>query len=102
MTIQVYTKITNMKEYYVTKRYVDVDEDEGFFVEKILNEQKKDITSKIDTSVQFEDDDDLVDFLAEVFNQDIDDIQVIEEETKVEFSGNPGNLDPDGAGMIQA
>jgi hypothetical protein len=90
-----------MKEYYVTKRHVDVDEDEGFFVEKILNDQRKDITSKIDASVQFEDDDDLVDFIAEVFNEDIDDILVIEEETRVEFSGDPGKLDADGAGMIQ-
>lgn len=90
-----------MREYFVTKKYVDVDEDEGFFVEKLLDEKRKDITSKIDTSVQFEDDDDLVDFLAEMFDQDIDDIEVVEESSTVEFSGDPDKLDPDGAGMIQ-
>lgn len=90
----------NMKEYYVTKRYVDADEDEGFFVEKIKT-GNKDITKKIDTENLFEDDDDLIEYLSEVFDQDPDDIEVIEEELKVEFSGKPDKLDPDGAGMIQ-
>lgn len=90
-----------MKEYLVTKRYVDADEEEGFFVEKIAGPDKKDITKKIDTDTLFEDDDALVEYLAEVFDEDIDDIEVVEQELKVEFSGNPDKLDPDGAGMIQ-
>lgn len=91
-----------MKEYYVTKRYVDTDEDEGFYVEKIRT-GNKDITRKIDAENLFEDDDDLVEYLSEVFDQDPDEIQIIEEELKVEYSGNPdkNKLDPDDAGMIQ-
>jgi hypothetical protein len=89
-----------MKEYYVTKRYVDADEDEGFRVEKIKT-GNKDITKKIDTDNLFEDDEDLVEYLSEVFDLDPDEIEVIEEELKVEFSGNPNKLDPDGAGTIQ-
>lgn len=90
-----------MKEYFVTKKYVDADEDEGFFVEKIKGPDRKDITKKFDTESLFEDDDDLVEYIAEVFNEDMDDIEIVEEELKVEFSGNPDKLDPDGAGMIQ-
>ncbi len=89
-----------MKEYYVTKNYVDANEDEGFFVEKIRTDNK-DITRKIDIDSIFEDDDDLVEYLAEVFDQDPDDIEVIEEEHKIEFSGDTNKLDPDDKGMIQ-
>lgn len=89
-----------MKEYYVTKRYADTDESEGFFIEKIRT-GSKDITNKIDAENLFEDDDDLAEYLSEVFDQDFDDIQIIEEEIKVEFSGNKGKLDPDDTGMIQ-
>ena len=87
-----------MIEYRVTKKYLDDDEEEGFFVEKLRGPDNKDVTKRIDTDTLFEDDDDLVDYLAEVFNEDADDIQVIEEAPKMEFSGNPDKLDPDGAG----
>ncbi|HEX3006679.1 MAG TPA: hypothetical protein VHO90_03585 [Bacteroidales bacterium] len=89
-----------MKEYHVVKKYADADEDEGFYVEKITA-GNKDITKKIDKETLFEDDDDLVEYLAEAFDQDPDDIEVIEDELKVEFQGNSDKLDPDGAGMIQ-
>jgi peptide subunit release factor 1 (eRF1) len=89
-----------MKEYHVVKKYADADEDEGFYVEKVTA-GNKDITKKIDKETLFEDDDDLVEYLAEVFDQDPDDIEVIEDELKVEFQGNSDKLDPDGAGMIQ-
>jgi hypothetical protein len=90
-----------MKEYHVTKQYVDADEDQGFHVVKIKSPENKDITSKIDRETLFDDDDDLVDYLAEVFDQDPDDIEVIEDELTVEYSGNEEKLDPDGAGMIK-
>lgn len=83
-----------MKEYHVIKKYVDVDEDEGFYVEKIKGPNKKDITSKIDKDLKFDDDDDLVEYLAEIFNQDPDDMEIIEDETLVEYSSNR-DIDPE-------
>lgn len=90
-----------MKEYHVTKKYIDADEDEGFYVQKIKGPDNKDITKVIDKELLFEDDDALVEYLAEVFDQDPDDIEVIEDELTVEFTGSPDKLDPDGAGMIK-
>ena len=90
-----------MKEYFVTKKYLDADEDEGFYVEKIRT-GNKDVTRKIDIDNIFEDDDDLVDYIAEVFDQDPDEIEIIEEELKVEFSGDSDKIDPGGAGRIQS
>lgn len=90
-----------MKQYFVTKRYADADEDEGFYVDKI-RVGNKDITKKIDAENLFEDDDDLAEYLSEVFDEDFDEIEIVEEELRVEFSGKPDKLDPDGAGRIQA
>jgi hypothetical protein len=89
-----------MKQYHVTKRYADANEDEGFFVDKIRL-GNKDITKKIDAENLFEDNDDLAEYLSEVFDEDFDDIEIVEEEFKVEFSGKPNKLDPDGTGRIQ-
>lgn len=92
-----------MIEYRVTKRYIDVDEDEGFYVEKLVGPDNKDITKMMDTDINFEDDDELVEFLSEVFDQDPEEIDLIEEDLIVEYSGADQNekLDPDNAGIIK-
>lgn len=83
-----------MKEYHVIKKYVDIDEEEGFYIENIKDPNKKDITSKIDTEVRFEDDDELIEYLAQVFNEDPDEIDINEIETTVEYTGST-DLDPE-------
>jgi hypothetical protein len=95
-----------MKEYFVTKRIISndsveteelsntelensedmdaFDELETFYVVKI-KDGKKDITSQIDTSAVFEGDEELAEYLGKVFNENPEDIEIIEEESSIEI-----------------
>lgn len=63
----------------------DMDESTGiedyfnFSIEKLKDADGEDLTSKIDTELIFEDDDDLIDYLSEVFDYDPDEVDIKEE-----------------------
>lgn len=64
----------------------DMDESDNiedyfnFSIERLKDEDGKDLTSKIDTDLIFEDDDDLIDYLSEVFDYDPDEVDIKEVE----------------------
>lgn len=97
-----------MKEYYVTKKISDSDEVEitglnnedfdnpdqiedindefkGFYVVKLRDKNNKDLTHLLDSKMEFEDDDELAAYLGRVLNEDPDDIQIIEDESTIEY-----------------
>jgi hypothetical protein len=51
----------------------------NFSIERLKDQDGKDLTSKIDTDLIFEDDDDLIDYLSEVFDYDPDEVDIKEE-----------------------
>jgi hypothetical protein len=92
-----------MKEYIVTKKISNpqdatsvsddnsdrlgdlTDDFESFCVVRLRDRDNKDLTSKIDTNFEFEDDEELTEYLAQVFNEDPDEIEIIEDESTIEF-----------------
>lgn len=86
-----------MKEFIITKRYsypLDQDNDamddsnelDRFYVKKIKS-NSQDLTSQIDTNMEFEDDLDLIEYLSKVFKEDPDEIDIVEDENSLSFSG---------------
>ena len=86
-----------MKEFIVTKKYSatqDIDPDEiddvnelDRFNVKRVKSNSKDLTSQIDTDLEFEDDYELAVYLAKVFKEDPDNIEIVEDESTIQYSG---------------
>ena len=79
-----------MKKYFVTKRH-DINEEHVFYLEKILDENIRDITSDLDTSIRFIDEDQLSEFLSKVYETNQNDIEIIEEGV-VEYTSSGKNI----------
>jgi hypothetical protein len=97
-----------MKEYYVTKKITDpdevevtglsnedldnpdeiedvTDEFERFYVVKLRDKNNKDLTHLVDTNMEFDDDDELAEYLGKILNEDPDEIEIVEDESTIEY-----------------
>ncbi|NJK87732.1 MAG: hypothetical protein HC906_18895 [Bacteroidales bacterium] len=65
-------------EMDVTDESEQLEDYFNFSIERLRDADGKDLTSKIDTDLIFEDDDDLIDYLSEVFDYDPDEVDIKE------------------------